>query len=338
MEPQGRAGATSPGIGANGMGASRRKRSEGLNHAGAAARTCGCARSRHPKASIASPMLTAPWRINGCILPDQTTAGGRGSLRSFAPICRSICDSIAMIRARTSGFGAGLILLCAARILAADARCPASFAKASGACDERASSGAQACVYPEGTCSCARSTPCSGVPRPPGEPSWRCRAARTDGCPDDAPAQGGVCAAPGKICSYGDCGSLAYTCDPQKRTWFISGGTAPPPSAPGGGVRPPAPPPLPPPPPERAAAPASRATWKTCPARTIFRCTPRSQGAAPPRGEAVPQVCGCIPRCPASRPVLIAFEADGHWPDGSRKGRFICATAGIPSASPARGM
>ena len=142
-----------------------------------------------------------------------------------------------MNRARIAAFGSGLILVCAAPAWAAEAPCPASFAKASGACDERVSSGARACVYPEGKCSCTRSTPCSGVPMPPGEPRWRCQPARTDGCPNDAPAQGGACAVPGKTCSYGDCGSLAYTCDPQKRTWFISGGTAPPPSMPGGKAR-----------------------------------------------------------------------------------------------------
>ncbi len=225
-------------------------------------------------------------------------------------------------------FGTGLIVLCAARVWAAEAACPASFAKASGACDERLNSGAQPCVYPEGKCSCTRSRPCSGVPMPPGEPRWRCQATRTDGCPNDAPPQGGICTAAGKTCSYGDCGSLAYICDPQKRTWFISGGTAPPPSMSRGNVNPPQPS-------INVAAPASRPAWKTCPARMTFRCTSRSQGVAPPRGEMVPQVCGCIPRCPASRPVLIAFEADGRWPDGSRKGRFSCASAGIPSAAPA---
>jgi hypothetical protein len=85
-----------------------------------------------------------------------------------------------------------------------------------------------------------------------------------------------------------------------------------------------------------AAAAKRRAAWKSCPARSTstFRCMPRSQGVAPPRGETVPQVCGCIPRCPASSPVLLAFEAEGRWPDGSRKGRFSCGTAGIPSAPP----
>lgn len=239
-----------------------------------------------------------------------------------------------------SAFGAGLLLWCAARVWAAQGQCPASFAKASGACDEQVRSDAQACVYPQGKCTCERSTPCSGVPMPPGERRWRCRATRTDGCPDDAPAQGSECRAPGKTCSYGDCGSLAYTCDPQKRTWSISGGTAPPPSMPRGDVHPmqtpPATPPLPSQLPVKATAPVPRTAWKTCPARTIFGCRARSQGAAPPRGETVPQVCGCIPRCPASRPVLIASEADGRWPDGSRKGRFSCANAGIPSAAPPR--
>ena len=140
-----------------------------------------------------------------------------------------------MSAARIAGFGLGLLVLCAARTWAADARCPASFAKASGACDERVSSGAHACVYPEGKCSCVRSTPCSGVPMPPGEPGWRCQAARRDGCPNDAPPQGGACKSPGKTCSYGNCGSFAYTCDAHNRAWFISGGTAPPPGMPGGG-------------------------------------------------------------------------------------------------------
>lgn len=227
-----------------------------------------------------------------------------------------------MKRGQLAAFGSGLILVCAVPGWAVEAPCPASFAKASGPCDERVSSGARACVYAEGKCSCTRSTPCSGVPMPPGPPRWRCQPARTDGCPNDAPAQGGACAVPGKTCSYGDCGSLAYACDRQKRTWFVSGGTAPPPSMPGG----------------KAATPASPPSWRIRPARKTFGCAPRSQGVAPPRGETVPQVCGCIPRCPASRRVLIALEGAGRWPDGSRKGRFSCATAGIPSAAPARGM
>ena len=239
-----------------------------------------------------------------------------------------------------ASLGLGLLVVCIANVSAADAPCPASFATASGACDERVSSPAQGCVYPEGKCSCVRSTPCSGVPRPPGPPLWRCEAGRKDGCPNDAPPEGARCAPPGKTCSYGHCGSRTYTCDAHKRTWFISSVAPPPPSrAGGGGVNPltQAPPPLPPQPAVGAAA-ASPAVWKTCPAHQTFGCSPRSQGAAPARDETVPQVCGCMPRCPASRRVLIAFEAEGRWPDGSRKGRFSCATAGIPAAAPARGM
>jgi hypothetical protein len=50
----------------------------------------------------------------------------------------------------------------------------------------------------------------------------------------------------------------------------------------------------------------------------------------------VPQVCGCIPTCSGASHTLIAFEAEGKWPDGSRKGRFSCSTSGIPSAAPPR--
>jgi hypothetical protein len=41
-------------------------------------------------------------------------------------------------------------------------------------------------------------------------------------------------------------------------------------------------------------------------------------------------VCGCIPACPPSRSVLIAHEAEGRWPDGTRKGSFSCAHDGLP--------
>src|SRR6185295_20285104 len=170
---------------------------------------------------------------------------------------------------------------------------------------------------------CTRSVPCSGVPQPPGEPRWRCEPRRTDGCPDAAPAQGAACKTPGKTCSYGSCGSLAYTCAADSRKWFVSGGTAPPPSMPGHSATPPVTTPQP-------TAPA----WKACPAGGHFGCAPRSQGAAPPRGQEVPRVCGCIPTCPASRHVLISQDAGGTWPDGSRKGRFSCSSAGIPSARP----
>jgi hypothetical protein len=199
-----------------------------------------------------------------------------------------------------------------------DIACPPTFKQAAGACDPRVSAG-HVCTYPEGRCTCVRSIPCSGVPSPPGEPQWRCHAARTDGCPDAQPAQGSACTKPGKKCSYGDCGSIELTCDGKTRKWLISGGAAPPPSAPG-------PPPAPPLKPTPVAAPS----WKHCPANRHFGCEPRSQGVAPAPGDTIPEVCGCIPSCPPSRRALVAQEAEGTWPDGTRKGNFSCAENGIP--------
>ena len=230
--------------------------------------------------------------------------------------------------------------------------CPASFASASvtASCDPRV---AQPCPYPEGRCVCAATHPCSGVPQPPGPPRWLCRATRRDGCPDNAPAQNGACALPGRTCSYGDCGSIAYTCQSTTKTWIITGGAAPPPSTPGS-VRPlvtsmPAPAgPITPtalgkPSPKakadaktsatRAGAPVPARTppdWRHCAAGLHFGCQMRSQGIAPAPGEIIPEVCGCVPRCRSPRAELIAFEAEGHWPDGSRKARFMCAAGGIP--------
>jgi len=56
-----------------------------------------------------------------------------------------------MNRARVAAFVSGLMLACAGPGWAADAPCPASFAEASGPCDQRVSAGARACVYPQGT-------------------------------------------------------------------------------------------------------------------------------------------------------------------------------------------
>jgi hypothetical protein len=51
---------------------------------------------------------------------------------------------------------------------------------------------------------------------------------------------------------------------------------------------------------------------------------------APGPGERIPEVCGCLPSCPRRRPILIAQEADGTWPDGSLKGTFTCAESALP--------
>jgi hypothetical protein len=85
-------------------------------------------------------------------------------------------------------------------------------------------------------------------------------------------------------------------------------------------------------------APAKKSAtpkWKTCPAGQRFGCRQRTQGAAPPRGETLPQVCGCVPRCKAGLQV-IAFQLEGTWPDGSRKGNFLCSASGPPRAAPPR--
>lgn len=153
---------------------------------------------------------------------------------------------------------------------------------------------------------CELRSPCSGVPQPPRQ---ICRPARTDGCAEAAPTQRAKCAKVGKSCTYGDCGTLTYTCGRDRR-WAVTGGTSPPPSPP----------------------PATG--WKTCPAGQRFGCRARSQGIAPARGETIPEVCGCIPDCDGLQ--LIAFQLDERWPDGSRKGNFVCSASGLPSAAPAR--
>jgi hypothetical protein len=141
----------------------------------------------------------------------------------------------------------------------------------------------------------------------------------------------------GMSCTYGDCGSMTFGCEGGK--WKVTAANGPPPSA-------------------RSASPPQGMTsettvtrtnadalpvasvkekgppWQQCNTRARFECMPRSQGAAPPRGESVPLVCGCAPRCPRARPVLIAREARGRWPDGSRKAAFMCAKGGIPASRP----
>lgn len=86
------------------------------------------------------------------------------------------------------------------------------------------------CAFAEGTCRCAGQSYCGGVP-PPRElldelakPVWQCEAARTDGCPEQAPT--GACKTPGKVCSYGDCCVRSVTC--TKGTWVPGQMSCPP--------------------------------------------------------------------------------------------------------------
>jgi hypothetical protein len=197
-----------------------------------------------------------------------------------------------------------------------DVACPPSFKQATGPCDPRV--GPATCSYPEGRCECVRSVPCSGVLQPAGEPRWKCQAKRTDGCPDNQPAQGAACSKPGKKCSYGDCGGMELTCDAKTRKWTVTGIVAPPPSAPGPG---PGPQPKPTP---------VVAEWKTCPGHERFACLPVSRGIAPRPGEMIPMGCGCVPQCPPGRGVIITRQIEGTWPDGSQKGQFHCSSTGIP--------
>lgn len=90
-------------------------------------------------------------------------------------------------------------------------------------------------------------------------------------------------------------------------------------------------------PPDGQKPAPSRPAWKQCPAGKRFGCETMSAGMPPPRGEEYPKVCGCLPRCRPPNPVLVSFSTDAHWPDGSIKGRFVCASAGLPSAPPRRG-
>jgi hypothetical protein len=219
----------------------------------------------------------------------------------------------------TKGLAIALVALGGTAVAPAgpDVQCPPSFKQAVGACDPSALPGGS-CTYPEGHCECVRSIPCSGVPHPPGEPQWRCQQKRTDGCPDAQPAPGAACMKPGKKCSYGSCGAMELTCEAKTRKWVVSGVVAPPPSRPDAGA------------PPRPIPATNEPAWKRCPAHHHFGCEPRSQGIAPAPGETIPEVCGCLPTCPSFRSVLIAQEAEGRWPDGTRKGRFTCARDGIP--------
>jgi hypothetical protein len=82
-------------------------------------------------------------------------------------------------------------------------------------------------------------------------------------------------------------------------------------------------------------------SWKSCARGAYFECREVSHGIAPHRAEPgleaseFPVVCGCVPRCKTFR-FLIALEANGRWPDGSRRGRFSCEKGGIPSVAPGR--
>jgi hypothetical protein len=191
--------------------------------------------------------------------------------------------------------------------LAAEKSCPKNPSEAAGKCDVLG----QSCSYAAGQCNCERPRHCSGLPQPPGESRWVCKSPRTDGCPTGMPVEGKACKAKqARSCSYGACASITLGCIAGK--WKVTAANGPPPGSP-----------------QQTVAP--KTLWKVCPSSSIFQCTPRSQGFAPPRGEEVPIVCGCMGPCNAT---VIAREVEGRWPDGSRKGAFSCAQTSIPAANP----
>lgn len=83
------------------------------------------------------------------------------------------------------------------------------------------------CSYDEGRCECRGY--CGGAPPPPGEDfsHWACTPKRTDGCPDDKPANGSACNVPAKVCDYGDCCIEQLTCG-QSGKWASGGLICPP--------------------------------------------------------------------------------------------------------------
>jgi hypothetical protein len=227
-----------------------------------------------------------------------------------------LCHNVAM-KLGFVGFGVAAFIWSAAAKHAtvsasAEKVCPASFALATGACVPLAvGQGLAVCRYPQGVCECIEKPSCSGVPRPPSEPTWTCSRPRTNGCPTKAPMVGNKCALKRKVsCSYGDCESMTFACVTGK--WKVTAANGPPPVAQNKGLQ--------------------TTNWKLCAPSNRFICAPRSQGIAPAQGETVPLVCGCAPQCDGL--TLIAHEADGLWPDGSRKGFFQCSISGIPGAKP----
>lgn len=111
--------------------------------------------------------------------------------------------------------------------------CPTAFAEAGGTCDPAKQPGT--CTYPEGSCYCGVTMPCSGAAISDEEiaswpSSWQCTAnpplVRADGCPGTQPNEGAACSPSGRVCSYGSCCFWQLTC--VKGTWKTTGGGCPP--------------------------------------------------------------------------------------------------------------
>ena len=62
----------------------------------------------------------------------------------------------------------------------------------------------------------------------------------------------------------------------------------------------------------------------------VWGCRSVTQGIPPDPNNPPPVVCGYIPTC-SSEQNLVATLDEGTWPDGSRKGIFICSSDLPPS-------
>ncbi|MBZ0236131.1 MAG: hypothetical protein K8M05_27640 [Deltaproteobacteria bacterium] len=110
--------------------------------------------------------------------------------------------------------------------------CPPSFAQMGGTCDPATHPGT--CTYPEGSCYCGVTMPCSGaaisdeIAAWPS--SWQCTVkppvVRPDGCPGTQPNDGASCSPSGRTCVYGSCCVWRMTC--EKGRWKSAGGECPP--------------------------------------------------------------------------------------------------------------
>lgn len=108
------------------------------------------------------------------------------------------------------------------------ATCPTAYADVhvGEACTDEA----LACGFAEGQCWCGPRSYCGGAAPGPdilaelARPTWQCKPARTDGCPEAQPS--GTCSQDGQTCSYGDCCFWQVTC--QGGTWTQTGGGCPP--------------------------------------------------------------------------------------------------------------
>ena len=248
-----------------------------------------------------------------------------------------------MSAARIAGLGSGLLVLCAARAWAADARCPPSFAKASGACDERVSVG------------CARVHVSGGqvLVRAEHAVQWRADAAGRAALALSGGAEGRL---PERRASAG---RRLYVTGQDLLVWQLRVARVhvrraesglvhfgrhraaaqhgrrwrrPRPAAPDG------------PAPTSPATARQRHRVRAAPAVENLSCPPdlRLHGTQPGRGAGAWRNGATGVRLHPALPGVASrahrFRSGRQVARWLAKGRFSCASAGIPSAAPAHGM